>query len=432
METNFDKIKQEPNAGNHVIERGYEIYDEWVKHRYSSRKIVRFTERVVASLQAQRASAVCFEALSCLFALDIRIQKKYNCFLKCIFSYFSWRRETCALKKLKRCFSIPNRNQNIPAAIEVELQRWSQNLEVEKHSDEDDTIRGGNSSEKNEALAASAKKEQSQATNHSRDAFLDIEETKESASQKADEILESAYRDGSVEKIKTQSNTEGVSREDISTSGQEKSERNSDTLKKTKTYNNGIASPMLYEHKMTDNAKSLMNEVIMDNAGKSKVDVAERNPPEDAKPVWETSPGEDVSNEKSKNIDNDAYLYDEMLTNDRGDAAQQIKKIIEAESVEIDVSAQNGKVAANKQEDEDLRVPIQVDITLDQENEIRKEINRSMSVEAIQAIYESQAEAMREQLTIASAEFGIDAPVEIVGKQKTTKIEHPGAVSNRK
>ena len=432
METNFDKIKQEPNAGNHVIERGYAIYDEWVKHRYSSRKIVRFTERVVASLQAQRASAVYFEALSCLFALDIRIQKKYNCFLKCIFSYFSWHRETCALKNLKRCFSIPNSNQNIPAAIEVELQRWSQNLEVEKHSDEDDTIRGGNSSEKNEALAASAKKEQSQATNHSRDAFLDIEETKESASQKADEILESAYRDGSVEKIKIQSNTEGVSREDISTSGQEKSERNSDTLKKTKTYNNGIVSPMLYEHKMTDNAKSLMNEVIMDNVGKSKVDVAERNPPEDAKSVWETSPGEDVSNEKSKNTDNDAYLYDEMLTNDRGDAAQQIKKIVEAESVEIDVSAQNGKVEANKQEAEDLRVPIQVDITLDQENEIRKEINRSMSVEAIQAIYESQVEAMREQLTIASAEFGIDAPVEIVGKQKSIKIEHPGAVSNRK
>ena len=64
METNFDKMKQEPNAGNPVIERGYEIYDEWVKHRCSSRKIVRFTERVVASLQAQRASAVYFEALS--------------------------------------------------------------------------------------------------------------------------------------------------------------------------------------------------------------------------------------------------------------------------------------------------------------------------------------------------------------------------------
>jgi hypothetical protein len=39
---------------------------------------------------------------------------------------------------------------------------------------------------------------------------------------------------------------------------------------------------------------------------------------------------------------------------------------------------------------------------------------------------------MREQLELASAELGIDAPVEIIGKPEAPKTEKPTFVTNRK
>ena len=101
-------------------------------------------------------------------------------------------------------------------------------------------------------------------------------------------------------------------------------------------------------------------------------------------------------------------------------------------STQVGASAQNSNAAVKGQNTEDLRVPLQVDITVDQENEMRREISSSMSVEAIQAIYESQAEALREQLTIASAELGMDAPVEIIGRPETAPQEQSVAGPNRK
>ena len=341
-----------------------------------------------------------------------------------------------AFKLLMETVHIPGSNADIRIAIEVAFEQLREKLEAEDADDKDDTVHGGKSQGRlEEELSANREKWQNQTTNDNPEAISNMEEAKAVAEEKTDKISEFLQKHEQVEQIEIQQNEREAPSQKEETSVQkktepvkekiqeikvennasdEKSERNLDILKETKTYNNGIVSPLLYEHKMTDNAKSFMDEVITDNAVKSKGDVAERNPLENEKSVWETSPVGDVSNEKSKNINKDAYLYDEMLTNDRGDTAQ------------------NGKVAANKQEAEDLRVPLQVDITLDQENEIRREINRSMSIEAIQAFYESQAEAMREQLTIASAELGIDAPVEIIGKQKSTKIEQPSAVSNRK
>ena len=100
-----------------------------------------------------------------------------------------------------------------------------------------------------------------------------------------------------------------------------------------------------------------------------------------------------------------------MVTSDKDEA-----KIAEMKPTKVGASAQNGKATVKGHGAEDLRVPLQVNITLDQENEMRREVSSSMSAEAIQAIYESQAEALREQLTIASAELGMDAPVEIVGR----------------
>ena len=163
---------------------------------------------------------------------------------------------------------------------------------------------------------------------------------------------------------------------------------------------------------------------------KGKEDVVWHNPLEEAKQVRETNRTENAVTqncEENKSTDKNAYLYDKMVTSDKSAA-----RIAEMKSAQVGASAQNGNAAEKVQGAEDLRVPLQVDITLDQENEMRRVISSSMSAEAIQAIYESQASAMREQLTIASAELGMDAPVEIVGRPETAPPEQSVAGPNRK
>ena len=89
MKTDFDMAKQIEYTDNSVIERGLEIHDEWTRNGDSSRKIVSVVERMIASVQAQKTGAAYIDALSCLFALDIRMKEKYHTLWQCIFSYFS-------------------------------------------------------------------------------------------------------------------------------------------------------------------------------------------------------------------------------------------------------------------------------------------------------------------------------------------------------
>jgi hypothetical protein len=81
---------------------------------------------------------------------------------------------------------------------------------------------------------------------------------------------------------------------------------------------------------------------------------------------------------------------------------------------------------------EDLRASLQADVSLEQDNEKRREISNNMSEAQIIKQYHSQAAEMRKQLEIASAELGIDAPVEIIGKPEAPKTEKPTFVANRK
>ena len=135
-------------------------------------------------------------------------------------------------------------------------------------------------------------------------------------------------------------------------------------------------------------------------------------------------------NEQSKGPDKNAYLYDRMVAGDKGNATQQAQKAPETKNEQPKAQVQNADTGgAIKQGTEEMRIPLQVDMTLSQENEMRRSVNDQMSAEAVKAIYALQAEAMREQLSIASAELGLDAPVEIIGKQEA---EQPGVAPYRK
>ena len=129
----------------------------------------------------------------------------------------------------------------------------------------------------------------------------------------------------------------------------------------------------------------------------------------------------------------DDYWYDRQMAFNREETTRQVENMSEIRVEPVkEQTSHDERIEAIEQDTESLRVPLQVDITLNQENDLRREISDHMSVEAIEAIYEQQANAMREQLNIASAEIGIDAPVEIIGRPNTAQVEQIISTSNRK
>ena len=443
-----------------VVARGFAIYDEWIAKKFTSRKIVAYVELAVANAKQNKGTDASMELLACLFALDVRIKENYNTLLHRIFSYFPWRRETRAFKLLKGALNIPSSDLELRTVIEIELQSVREKLERKDTDDEDDNIRGGKSNGKpDEERVVSEEKMQYQTVNEKKEDISDIKETKESAEKMAEDIAESVKTQGHEEEIKVVQNAKEVPNKDMQTTVQkneeqskeefqeikvenngpdEKSKPSTDKTQETKTYNDAIDSPSLYEqfannHSAID-SQSFIDEVIKDNMLKWKEDVIRHNPLTQGDQIRDVNRTENAGTQncdENKNADENEYLYDNMVTSDKG-GAQLAATIAEAKTARVDVAAQNGNVAINGQASDDLRVPLQVDITLDQENEMRREISNSMSAEEIKAIYESQASAMREHLTIASAELGMDAPVEIIGKPESTQIEQTSAVSNRK
>ena len=442
-----------------VLSRGYSIYGEWIAKGSASRKIVAYAELAVANAKQNKGIAASMEALACLFALDIRIKEKYKTILQCILSYFSWRRETRAFKLLKGVVNIPDNNEDIRTAIEIELQRLREKLEKEDADDEDDTIRGGRRNGKSEEEpTVGEEKAQDQATNEKNEDVSEIEEKKEPAEEKTEENPDPIQREEQTEEIKAEQNAEETPSEDTQISVQEdkeqakevqeikeennssveKAETSTDKSKETKAYNDAIDSPPLYEQSLDDKSrrdtKSFVDEVIIDNIIKGKEDAVRHNPLDDAKQVRDVNRAENAitqNREENKSTDKNAYLYDKMVTSDKG-GAHPVAKIVETKSTQVGASAQSSNESVKVSDVKDLRVPFQVDITIDQENDMRRNISDNMSEEAIKAIYEQQASAMREQLNIASAELGMDAPVEIIGRPETAPPEQSVAGPNRK
>ena len=178
----------------------------------------------------------------------------------------------------------------------------------------------------------------------------------------------------------------------------------------------------------------------MDNMIKGKEDYLTHNPLTDVKRDGKETQTQDIvinREAESKSTDKDAYLYDKMVMTEKGAASQNTEKASELKTAsEIESKEEqtqnNEKSEPLKQEEEALREPLQLDITEKQENDVRREINNNMSKGSIEAFYHWQAEVMREQLSIASAELGIDAPVEIIGRPEAPKTEQPTSVASRK
>ena len=92
MNKKFDNAYLNQYTDN-VIKRGYEIYDEWTDQKHGSQKIVASAYSAVRLFEKRKTMVAFIDALAYLFALDTRIKEYYNNILRCLFSFFSWRRD---------------------------------------------------------------------------------------------------------------------------------------------------------------------------------------------------------------------------------------------------------------------------------------------------------------------------------------------------
>ena len=477
MNENFDTSYQNQYVGNSIIERGYDIYDEWIDDGFTSHEILSYVDRITAALQSKKTTDAYAEALSCLFALDIRISEKYSSFLRRIFSYFSWRREVRALNALKGALNVPINVSDIRTAIEVALKKLRENINAEEVDEEDDETHGGkrNAKAEEEAVAAEEKEEEKAAEEKSEE-ITEAEETEEISEEKAEELGDKSPTKESKNEPDEQQLTETVEEANESSATEseeinldevleikeandgpsEAVESAADKNKTAATYNDAIDSPVITDDligdKQSDKKISFIDEVIMDNMVKGKEDYISHNPLQDFKHSDELIQSDDVASQRTdedKRTDKDAHLYDRMLVNDKGDVqgsekaepTQQTEKMPEVKSEQPKDFVQKNDEPA-RQENEKFREPLQVDISHTQENEMRMELSYNMSPEAIEAIkeaqsafmsgqldilyaeHEAQANVMREQLTISNEELGMN------NTEKTLRVSEPNAISS--
>ena len=454
-------------TGEIVLGRGYDIYDEWTGNAFSSRRVVRYVERAVSASKSKKTPSACVEALSCLFALELRITEKYDTFLKCLLSYFSWRRETKALKRHKNTLHI-TKSTDIRTAIEIELQRLRESLKYEKADDGDDDTHGGKRNGKAEDEAATEEKEIEETTEKTPEAEeLDDKEEKEKDSEEKEETpIEEAAQEEAAEKNET---TEQQQMEDDITATDEKeelvqkkdkdlkeennvsddkSELSTNKKEGRKATNDAVDPPLIYEETASERTAekiSLIDEIIIDNMvkgnkniiGYQRVDEAERNKETD-------TPQDTVEsqNEKNKSTDKDAYLYDKMIATDKGEAqptlnaesTKQPEKVSEAKTEQPKETIQNNdNVNSTKQELKPVSEVLQSDnLNADFDNNIANALNEHMSLESKMALIRMKEEQLREHMTITLEELGMNDTSDVLRVSEPDVVSPPSAVQNRK
>ena len=456
MNKKFDNAYLNQYTDN-AIKRGYEIYDEWIVQKHNSRKIVASAEDAVRIFKKRKNMTAFVDALAYLFALDARIKEKYNNILLCLFSYFSWRRETRALNSLKSELNIPLSETDIRNAIAVMIERLAEKLENDWDEDGDDDTHGGKRNGKAEEEAATGEKEAEETTEEKTEAEeLDDEEKKEKDSeQKEDDPIEEApqeeVKEETTEKKETaepqQEKAEKAATDEKEELAQEKndnlkeennvsdveSEPSTNKKEEATAYNDAVDLPPLYEETVSERSAektSFIDEMIIDNMvkgdksiiGYQRIDEAERLKEADIPQDTEANP-----NEKNKSSDKDAYLYDKMIATDKGEAqqtlnvesAKQNENVSETKTEQSKETIQNNNsLQSNEQEFKPLSEMLQADLNESLENQVIRELGNTMSDESREAFAQMQMDVAREKLSIAYAELGIDEPAEIIGMQE--------------
>lgn len=450
-----DIMQKERYSGNSVIERGYAIYDEWNNKKYKSRDIVNRVENAVAVTNAKKTSSSRVEALSYLFALDLRINERYNNIIKCIFLYFSWKRETSAFKRLRDMLRLPE-GHDVRALIEIELERIRSNIDVET-AGADKNSRGGKSIGLSSEESTAEKSEQQTETVAEEALEENIDNEKDDEKNEKNEEID---KENSIEKSNKENKEETVEeqkQEQMPNEADEKTQKESDgsvsrekidikqeNFYKYKAENNGFekkrepitdkrventgfygaidTAPAFVEMGQGSEANniSFIDEVIMDNMVKGETDIVGHNPLKTVN--QEHGAASLVSNAfvDDKNNGNDAHLYDKIVLNAKDGGAQSLQNAPQ-EKIEA---------VANDKPDE-ARIQIKVDENLDDENAFRNEVTDKFSKKMIYAHKFLMEDALREELIAISDELGIKDPIRIMGEVNIEELQAP-VVSRRK
>ncbi len=463
MSKAFEATYQNNYSGDGVINRGYDIYDEWKSKGLSSRKIVASAEGAANATKKNNTVSKSMEALAYLFALDLRISERYGSLLRCVLSYFSYRRETRALKRIKEILHIASYS-DIRSAIEVELQLLRERLDEEKSEEGDDETHGGRRNGKAEEEAiAEEKAAQEQSAEETAEEVAETEEAEATAEEKAEEASETAPTDeAKIESDEPMQETEPVQEKTAAEQAVQKenreikeenngsveiSEPSTDKKEEVKTYNDAVDSPPIYEETVRNRPSektSFIDEMIIDNMvkgdksiiGYQRIDEAERN--KEAAISQDTVASQ---NEKNQSTNKDAYLYDKMIATNKGDerqtlnaeSANQAEKVSETKTEQPKETIQNnGNVHSNEQESKSLSEKLQADLNESLENQVINELGNTMSDESREAYAQMQMDMAREKLSIAYAELGIEEPAEIIGMQEPAQVSSQSVSPLRK
>lgn len=408
---------REKYTANSVIDGGYKIYDKWKNKKYSSRKIVR-TVYLTASLRdTDKAKGAQVEALSYLFALDLRIKERYKTMLRLIVFFFAWRRETKALKWLRKQLNLSAYSGDIRSLIEIELERIRKILELEELDGKDNRKKGGRtpavSEDKDLHTDASQNEADLKVTENKK-----IQDNKLRKREDDESSLESEYEIHSKEDKKSE--------EQVIPSKQTKELSASPRVEKTvidkeplfyavnknqektnvKKENNGIENesepntdkesknqeidgyvdvfPFFTEenHKKTEKKVSFIDEIIMDHLAMGVYDITDNTNVNKENLVQGDIAQQDNQNIADKQInggkDNKGYLYDEMRMGMKNAiASQEIR-----ESIRVDISP------------------------IDKENDIRNAITESFSKKDVIIFKEAGTADLRHRMDVYCEEHG--------------------------
>jgi len=472
MKKEFNASNRKQYSGDRVIARGYEIYDEWINGRRSSRDIVSHIERTASSVQKKRTPSAYVEALSCLFALDMRMQEKYSHLLRCLFSYFSWRREGKAQKLLRSALDLPIGVGDIRTAIEVALQRLREKMEEGSEEGDDETSGGKRNGKAEEEATVAEEKGQEQAPEEKAEELTEAEESKEATEEKAQDASEQAPEE-TVTESGEQPQAEDLSQEtnelaakeetapleqeapselaefkEENNGTEEKAEPSTDKKEEAKAYHDVVDFSPLYEETVRDRSAeqtSLIDEMIMDNMTKGEKDIMGHQRINEAERNRESDIPQDAGaqqNEENKSTDKDAYLYDKMMATDKGEAQQipdaettkQAEKASETKTEQSKEAVQNNEsVNSAKQEVAQLGETLRSDHpNVDPNNNIAEALNENMSLESKMALIRMQEDQMREHISITLEELGMNDTPDVLRVSEPEAVSPPSAVQTSK
>ena len=457
---------------DNVIKRGYEIYDEWVDKKQYSRKIVASAEGAVKLFKKRKTMAAFVDALAYLFALDTRIKENYNNILRCLLSYFSWRRETRALGSLKSELNIPLSETDIRNAIAVMIERLAEKLDNEWDDEGDDEAHGGKRNGKAEDEAAAEEKEIEETAEEKNEAEeLEDKEEKEKDSEEKEEtpIEETPQEEAKEETAEKNETAEPQQEEAEMTATDEKeelvqemdedlkeennvsdveSEPSTDKKEEAKAYNDAVDSPPLYEETVSERSAektSFIDEMVIDNMVKGDKSIIGYQRIDEAERINEAGISQDTvasQNEKIKSTDKDAYLYDKMIATDKGEtqqtlnveSANQAEKVTETKIEQPKETVQNNdNVNSTKQEPKPVsEMPQSDNLNVDLDNNIADAINTNMSLESKMALIRMKEDQLREHMSITLEELGMNDTSDVLRVSEPDAVSPPSAVQNRR